>query len=63
MARSRRIDFAVALNRAELIAELRRQAQWAIDSGVARLGIAVPDFNPVVVDSLLTEARQLSAQR
>ncbi len=59
-----RIDFAVTLNREELVAELRKQAQWAIDAGVARPGSALPDFNAVVVDSLLAEARQsVSPQR
>lgn len=53
-----RIDFAVSLNREELVAELRKQAQWAIDAGVARPGSTLPDFNAVVVDSLLVEARQ-----
>lgn len=58
-----RIDFGVTLKREELVAELRKQAQWAIDAGVARPGSTLPDFNTVVVDSLLAEAYKSSAQR
>jgi NitT/TauT family transport system substrate-binding protein len=52
------IRFAVSLDRAELIKELRTQAQWAIDSGVARPGARLPDFEAVVVGDLLDEARK-----
>jgi len=52
------INFAVSLDRQKLIDEMRRQGQWAIDSGVARAGTKLPDFDAVVVDGLLAEARQ-----
>jgi len=52
------IRFAVTLDRGKLVEELRNQAQWAIDSGIARLGAAVPDFDLIVVNGLLEEARQ-----
>lgn len=52
------IKFGITLDRAKLIAELRNQGQWAIDSGIARPGTKLPDFEAVVVSSLLDEARQ-----
>jgi NitT/TauT family transport system substrate-binding protein len=58
-----KIKFGVSLDRPALVAELRKQAQWAIDSGLTRTGTVLPDFGAVVVDSLLAEARQTSAQR
>jgi len=52
------IRFAVSLDRGKLLDELRKQAQWAIDSGIARPGATLPDFDPIVVDGLLEEARR-----
>lgn len=52
------IKFGVSLDRAKLIAELRSQSQWAINSGLARPGTKLPDFEAVVVGGLLDEARQ-----
>jgi ABC-type nitrate/sulfonate/bicarbonate transport system substrate-binding protein len=52
------IRFAVSLDRGKLVGELRNQAQWAIDSGIARPGAQLPDFDPIVVNGLLEEARQ-----
>jgi NitT/TauT family transport system substrate-binding protein len=52
------IRFAVSLDRAQLIKELRTEGQWAIDSGIARPGAKLPDFDAVVVGDLLDEARR-----
>jgi ABC-type nitrate/sulfonate/bicarbonate transport system substrate-binding protein len=54
----RQITFGVSLDRAKLVAELRNQGQWAIDSGIARPGTKLPNFEAVVDNSLLDEARQ-----
>jgi NitT/TauT family transport system substrate-binding protein len=56
------INFGVSLDRQKLVAEMRRQGQWAIDSGLARPGTKLPDFDSVVVDDLLKEARQSREQ-
>jgi ABC-type nitrate/sulfonate/bicarbonate transport system substrate-binding protein len=56
------INFGVSLDRQTLIAEMRKQGQWAIDSGLARPGTRLPDFDPIVVDDLLKEAQQSKDQ-
>lgn len=43
------LDFRVGLERDALVRELETQARWAVASGLARPGAALPDFAAVVV--------------
>jgi NitT/TauT family transport system substrate-binding protein len=51
------INFSISLDRQKLAAEMQRQGQWAIDSGLARPETKLPDFDSVIADDLLKEAR------
>jgi NitT/TauT family transport system substrate-binding protein len=53
-----RTRFNIDLERADLVAELQTQAKWAIDNKLVRPDVKVPDFNTVVVGSLLDKARE-----
>ena len=52
-----RTRFDIDLERADLVAELQTQAKWAIDNKLVRPDAKVPDFNTVVVGSILDKAR------
>jgi ABC-type nitrate/sulfonate/bicarbonate transport system substrate-binding protein len=53
-----RANFKLELNKPELVAQLRDQAQWAVDSKLVRPDAKIPDFNAVVVTNLLDQARK-----
>lgn len=53
-----RTNFDLQSGKKELVAELEAQAKWAIDNKLVRPDVKVPDFNNVVVTSLLEQARK-----
>jgi ABC-type nitrate/sulfonate/bicarbonate transport system substrate-binding protein len=53
-----RANFKLELNKPELVAQLRDQAQWAVDSKLVRPDAKIPDFNAVVATNLLDQARK-----
>jgi ABC-type nitrate/sulfonate/bicarbonate transport system substrate-binding protein len=53
-----RANFKLELNKPELVAQLRDQAQWAVDSKLVRPDAKIPDFDAVVVTNLLDQARK-----
>jgi NitT/TauT family transport system substrate-binding protein len=55
-----RTKFNIELDKAGLVAELQRQAQWAVDNHLVRPDAKIPDFNNVVVTGLLDQARKTS---
>jgi NitT/TauT family transport system substrate-binding protein len=52
-----RLNYDVALDKPALVAELKKQAQWAIDNKLVRPDAVIPDFDKVVVGDLLDAAR------
>ncbi|GLK77711.1 nitrate ABC transporter substrate-binding protein [Methylopila jiangsuensis] len=52
-----RFNFQVALDKPQLVADLKTQAQWAIDNKLVRPDAAIPDFDKVVVDAPLRAAQ------
>ncbi|MGO4712694.1 ABC transporter substrate-binding protein [Bradyrhizobium sp. 2TAF24] len=52
-----RANFRLALDKPELVAELKRQAAWAVENKLVRPDAKVPDFDTVVVQDLFERAR------
>ncbi|MFD1331811.1 ABC transporter substrate-binding protein [Methylopila musalis] len=53
-----RFNFQIGLDRPKLVADLKAQAQWAIENKLVRPDATVPDFDKVVVGDLLEAAQR-----
>jgi ABC-type nitrate/sulfonate/bicarbonate transport system substrate-binding protein len=54
----KRANFKLALDKAALVSLLNEQAKWAVDNKLVRPDAKIPDFNTVVVTTLLDQARK-----
>ena len=54
----KRANFKLELDKPGLVSLLQEQAKWAVDNKLVRPDAKVPDFNTVVVTSLLDQARR-----
>ncbi|MEW6640500.1 MAG: NrtA/SsuA/CpmA family ABC transporter substrate-binding protein [Pseudomonadota bacterium] len=52
-----RANFRLELDKPALVAELKRQAAWAVESKLVRPDAKIPDFDAVVVQDLFERAR------
>ncbi|MCO5157496.1 MAG: NrtA/SsuA/CpmA family ABC transporter substrate-binding protein [Aquamicrobium sp.] len=57
-----RIPFEIALDKVSIVQDMTLQAQWAIDSGLLAAGSKVPDFNDVVVSTIIDQTNNCTGQ-
>lgn len=46
------MDFRIVLDSNRLVGDLKSQAQWALDNGLAKPGSKMPDFSTIVTDKI-----------
>ncbi|MEH2543557.1 ABC-type nitrate/sulfonate/bicarbonate transport system substrate-binding protein [Bradyrhizobium sp. AZCC 2262] len=54
----KRANFKFDLDKPALVSQLEEQARWAVDNKLVRPDAKIPDFNTVVVTSVLDKARR-----
>jgi NitT/TauT family transport system substrate-binding protein len=52
-----KFNLKVGLDKASVVQQLESEARWAIDNGLVRPGTTLPDFNKIVVTSVLQSAQ------